>query len=49
MSDGAIFIFGPVWTLLALEPLTIAASSEVREEEDQNQDHLRDQDNGDIL
>jgi hypothetical protein len=40
MSDGAIFISGLVRAPFALEPLTIAALSEVREEEDQNQDHL---------
>jgi hypothetical protein len=40
MSDGAIFVFGVVGTLLLLGPLTIVAISEVREEEDQNQDQL---------
>lgn len=48
MSDGFIFAFGLVATLFTLGPLTIAALSEVRGKDHQNQDHLGDRDNGDI-
>ncbi len=48
MSDGFIFIFGLVATLFTLGPLTIAAISEVRNKDHQDQDSLEDRDEGNI-
>jgi hypothetical protein len=42
MSDGAIFVFGLVATAFTLGPLIIAAISEVRGKDHENQDSLPD-------
>jgi hypothetical protein len=47
MSDAAIFVFGLVATLFTLGPLIIAAISEVRGKDHQNQESFLDRDNGD--
>jgi hypothetical protein len=42
MSDGAIFVFGLVATIVTLGPLLIAAISEVRNKDHQDQDSILD-------